>query len=104
MIHWLKTEHRFFEMTQKGLKPYEIRYNDRDFQEGDILVLADGSDESASRAIIARVGSVLKGFPGLANDYVGLGLQILGQIAEDGRATVFILSETRGVSSETAAV
>ena len=35
MIHALKTEPRFYEPAKQGLKPFEVRKNDRDFKIGD---------------------------------------------------------------------
>lgn len=38
-IHVLKTWSPFFEATRDGKKPWEIREDDRNYQEGDYLVL-----------------------------------------------------------------
>jgi len=37
MIHKLKIKKEFAELFFKGLKPYELRKNDRNFQAGDII-------------------------------------------------------------------
>ena len=42
MIHLLKTEKEYFQKIADGLKPFEIRRNDRDYQTGDFLVLQEG--------------------------------------------------------------
>lgn len=39
MIHDLKITPVFFHQQQLGLKPFEIRFNDRDFKTGDQLLL-----------------------------------------------------------------
>lgn len=38
-IHVLQTPPRYFEATARGDKSFEIRFNDRDYQVGDMLVL-----------------------------------------------------------------
>ncbi len=37
--HELKVAPQFFDDVRSGKKPFEVRYNDRDFREGDILIL-----------------------------------------------------------------
>lgn len=44
MIHQLKCESRFFEDTASGIKPFEVRLNDRDFMVGDFLALNEITD------------------------------------------------------------
>lgn len=41
MIHELKIKPQYYEDIKIGLKPFEIRKNDRDFKLGDILILND---------------------------------------------------------------
>ena len=37
--HWLKIEPAYFLAHEAGVKHFEIRYNDRDFRVGDMVVL-----------------------------------------------------------------
>jgi hypothetical protein len=39
--HELKTDSEVFRESENGCKDYEIRFNDRDFQLGDILILRE---------------------------------------------------------------
>lgn len=39
MTHSVKIEPRFYRMVINGLKPYEVRFNDRDYRVGDYLAL-----------------------------------------------------------------
>ena len=39
--HYLKTEAEYFQAVKIGLKKFEIRKNDRDFQVGDVLFLQE---------------------------------------------------------------
>lgn len=41
--HNLKTDPKVFEQSLLGNKPWEIRFNDRDFQDGDIVYLEETS-------------------------------------------------------------
>ena len=41
MIHHLKTKPEYFQAIIEGIKPFEIRYNDRNFQKGDKVILEE---------------------------------------------------------------
>lgn len=103
MIHWLKTASSYFSQSWDGLKPYEIRREDdgRQFAEGDIVILADScaSVPEAHRAIVARVESLLRGFPGLEAGWVALGLTVLGHI-DDGDVTLFVYQKWENTSEQ----
>jgi uncharacterized protein YqfB (UPF0267 family) len=43
-IHKLKTIPKFFNDILTGVKTFEVRYNDRDFKVGDLLVLREFDD------------------------------------------------------------
>ncbi len=73
--HTLKTDAVVFEMSQSGIKSWEIRFNDRDYSVGDILILKEtrftGKEMSQSilkapliftgRSLTRRVISIVKG-------------------------------------------
>ncbi|MEW9124568.1 MAG: DUF3850 domain-containing protein [Thermotaleaceae bacterium] len=44
-IHELKTIQPFFDLVWAGMKKFEVRYNDRDYKVGDLLLLKE-FDES----------------------------------------------------------
>ena len=48
MIHELKTDPMVFGHVYNGLKDFEIRKNDRDFKEGDTLILRETKHSGAS--------------------------------------------------------
>ena len=48
MIHQLKCESRYFEDTASGIKPFEVRLNDRDFKVGDFLALNEIKEQQYS--------------------------------------------------------
>ncbi|MCE6987470.1 ASCH/PUA domain-containing protein [Dyadobacter sp. CY323] len=64
LIHDLKTWPRPFEAVYSGLKTFEIRVNDRDFQDGDILHLREwdpGTEEYSGNSMMCRVTYILSG-------------------------------------------
>lgn len=40
-VHRLKTETKFFKDVKSGIKQFDVRKNDRDFQIGDTLILEE---------------------------------------------------------------
>lgn len=79
MIHELKIEKEYFEKIACGLKPYELRYNDRNYQIGDFLALNEVEKVPAP----AKVGCMNSG--GAVNSYTGrcMMVQIIDIYKED---------------------
>lgn len=46
MIHYIKIQAKYYARKLDGLKPFEIRLNDRDYQVGDKIVFEVIEDES----------------------------------------------------------
>ncbi len=62
--HDLKVWPEYFDAIQRGDKTFEIRKDDRGFQEHDVLLLREyspGSDEYTGREITARVTYCIRG-------------------------------------------
>ena len=51
MIHELKTDPEVFEDTNSGRKVFEMRFNDRNFQVGDELILKETKYSGAEMAV-----------------------------------------------------
>jgi len=76
-IHELKTAQPYFEHVLTGVKPFEIRYNDRGFRPGDRLLLreVDAAKQYTGRSVERDVTYVLGGSEfGLTPPWVVLGL------------------------------
>lgn len=41
VVHELKIQPKYFDDVADGIKPFEVRYNDRDFKVGDLLILRE---------------------------------------------------------------
>lgn len=83
--HELKTDSNVFQLTVEGKKDYEIRYDDRDFAVGDILMLKETKYsgyqmkqgkplEFTGRSIFKRINSILTGY-GLKDGWVILNVE-----------------------------
>lgn len=48
MIHELKIDHEFFVPILNNIKTFEIRKNDRDYKEGDIIILKELNENKTS--------------------------------------------------------
>ena len=85
ITHNLKTDKEVFELSWDGRKPFEIRFDDRDFQVGDELVLFETAYSGqqmkegkplvfTGRRIRQKVLSKVSGNYGIKNDWCVLGL------------------------------
>ena len=77
-VHELKTWPEFFQAVVNDRKPFEVRKNDRDFQERDTLILREwepDTGEYSGRRATRSVSYVLRGVAGLEAGYVVLGLE-----------------------------
>lgn len=75
--HRLKTWPAFFDLVSRGLKPWEYRKNDRDFQVGDVLVLCEWDPHSERYSGAEHecvVGLVVTSCPGLPKGYCIMGI------------------------------
>jgi Domain of unknown function (DUF3850) len=90
-MHEIKTINPYFTDTWNGDKPVEIRFNDRDYHEGDILWQREYDPEEAEvmgtgysgREMISMVSKILINqnvFPGLAPGYLMMGIIVLRRI------------------------
>lgn len=63
-IHYLKTWPEYFKSVKKGLKSFELRKNDRDFEENDSLCLQEWdpkSEKYTGEKLFCKVIYILKG-------------------------------------------
>lgn len=61
-VHRVKIDREFFEVIAAGRKTYEVRRNDRDYHEGDVIVLWETAGERSrytGRSCARRVGYLL---------------------------------------------
>jgi len=78
--HYLKIYPEYFELVKKGLKTFELRKNDRDFNEGDILCLSEWDDkleQYTSKKLFCKITYVLKGPSfGLSKGYCIMSIKV----------------------------
>lgn len=72
-IHKIKIELQYFDKSSAGLKPWELRLNDRDYKVGDILILREWDPkkkEFTGRILTRQITEMFKGLPYLPEDVV----------------------------------
>ncbi len=75
-VHDLKIHPDYFALQVAGLKRFEVRHNDRDYQIGDVLILNEFDGEKyTGRSITVEVTSMLDAddFDGIIDEFVILG-------------------------------
>lgn len=55
MVHELKTLPEFFQAVKEGIKPFEVRKNDRKFEVGDSLYLREWTGEEYTGRKLIRI-------------------------------------------------
>lgn len=78
--HSIKCKPEYFQPIIEGRRTAEVRENDRDYQEGDTLLIKEFDPKTAEgytgRSTMRKVTHVLKGFPAVDRNYVVLSLNI----------------------------
>lgn len=77
-VHKLKTWSEYFQAVDKGDKSFELRVNDRNFQNGDILLLQEWNEDTGftGNEITVVVTYLLEGgIFGLEEGYVIMSFQ-----------------------------
>lgn len=79
-VHKIKLGIEYADMVLYGYKPFEVRYNDRDYRVGDYVEfqVVDGQGQPIGHNLNGttwRITYVLEGFKGLADGYVAFTIQ-----------------------------
>ena len=76
-VHKLKIKPYYFEQTIKGNKNFEIRFNDRNFKKGDLLILEEFDKRGyTGRYVNAEITSVIDDVDFMREHYVALGIKL----------------------------
>jgi hypothetical protein len=90
--HELKLKQPYFDAVLNGRKTFEVRYNDRDYQEGDIVIFRevdrDGDPTPSIVRIKAEIGYVLRDFAGLQDGYVAFSLRNADRSAKHAKGGI----------------
>lgn len=78
MVHYLKIKPEYYKDVECGIKTFELRKNDRNFQVGDVLMLIklDDKGNETDQVTRVKVNYILKDCPqyGLKDGYAILGI------------------------------
>lgn len=78
VTHQIKLEAEFFDDAAAGRKNFELRKNDRNYKEGDILEMEEVKDGTKTgRKCSKRIVYMMENFEGLENGYCILGCELL---------------------------
>lgn len=73
----LKIRQEYFEAVIGREKAFELRYDDRNYQVGDILVLREYEGSYTGRAAVVEVTYVLRNFEGLTEKFCALSIELI---------------------------
>lgn len=74
-IHHLKIHPDYFNPVRLGVKTFEIRKNDRDFQVGDSLLLKEYANETFTGNMVKVLVTYLTGYA-QQDDYVVMAIEL----------------------------
>lgn len=84
MTHYLKIDPIYINEIINGNKVFEVRKNDRNFQEGDKIVFQEyWNSKYLERRVIAEITYILHSFIGLKEGYVVLGIKVLYNLSRE---------------------
>ena len=77
-VHEIKIGTAFFDDVRSGKKTFELRKNDRSYQEGDLLDMMEFTNgKYTGRSIKASVTYILENFTGLAEGYCIMAIKVI---------------------------
>ncbi len=83
IVHSLKITSPHFEHVRDGIKDFEIRFDDRDYLVGDLLILQEhhytppgGKLKPTGEKVERTIKHILRRFKGLMNGYIVIGLEV----------------------------
>ncbi|MBE6645954.1 MAG: DUF3850 domain-containing protein [Ruminococcaceae bacterium] len=105
MLHKVKLLSGFYQAVIDGIKPFEIRYNDRNYRKGDDIIFNEWKDDAYTGRLCCAVIKDVFDIGFLMPGYVAFTFQILGcfeTIEQSDAKSVFIkdLKEAADVSSK----
>lgn len=75
-IHDLKTLPEYYAAVEKGIKTYELRFDDRNYAVGDMLILREWENgKYTGRRLTATITHILKDFAGLTDGWAVLSIK-----------------------------
>jgi ParB family chromosome partitioning protein len=78
-VHQIRLASIYFNDVVSGKKPFELRKNDRDYKEGDILEMMEFKDgKNTGRSIKVLVTYLLQDYTGLEDGYCIMGTKVIG--------------------------
>ncbi len=78
VTHQIKLEAEFFDDALSGRKSFELRKNDRNYKEGDVLEMEEVKDgKKTGRKCSKRIVYMMENFEGLEDGYCILGCELL---------------------------
>jgi ASC-1-like (ASCH) protein len=81
MIHYLKIEKQYINDIFSGRKKAEVRYNDRNYSVGDLIVFTDLNQSIYNNSYKVIITHILDNFQlGLRDNYVVLSLSVVNKI------------------------
>lgn len=76
MVHELKLSSEYFDSVRDGSKPFELRFDDRDYRVRDILILRETKNgEYTGRICWREITYKLSGYQGLLQGWCILGMR-----------------------------
>lgn len=66
----------YFKAARVGIKPWELRYDDRNYAVGDLLIMREWKDgQYTGRRLTGKITYILRDFAGLADGWVVLSIK-----------------------------
>ena len=86
MTHKLKILHKYFEAVRLGNKTFEVRKDDRGFNEGDILILQEWTPNGyTEREIEVAVTYILRDTEYCKEGFCIIGIKLVAMWQQDGK-------------------